>query len=110
MSKRDADNARVAAAMRRRQCQFEVAAEKSRSRWASKKEIVRRYQRKQVTDQHQPLGPVVWLARPCSRHARRCIERLTGIRLGLLLHMPQHYVSARRLPDGAPLPHRTTSG
>lgn len=46
MSKRDADNQRVQAAMRRRQCQFEVKAEKSRSRWASKKENVRRYQRR----------------------------------------------------------------
>ena len=65
MSKRDADNARVAAAMRRRQCQFEVAAEKSRSRWASKKEIVRRYQRKQVTASSSNFfGPVVWFAQP----------------------------------------------
>ena len=63
MSKRDADNARVAAAMRRRQCQFEVAAEKSRSRWASKKEIVRRYQRKQVATSSL-FGPVVWFAQP----------------------------------------------
>eukprot|EP01043_Picozoa_sp_COSAG02_P009784 COSAG02_NODE_336_length_24344_cov_63.239101_3_plen_574_part_00 len=47
MSKREADNLRVQAAMRRRQCQFQVAAERSRSRWASKKEIVRRYQRRQ---------------------------------------------------------------
>jgi hypothetical protein len=47
MSKREADNARVEAAMRRRQCQFEVSAERSRSRWASKKEGVRRYQRRQ---------------------------------------------------------------
>ena len=66
MSKRDADNARVAAAMRRRQCQFEVAAEKSRSRWASKKEIVRRYQRKQVTTTTSSnfFGPLVWFAQP----------------------------------------------
>ncbi len=47
MSKREADNLRVQAAMRRRQCQFQVAAEQSRSRWASKKEIVLRYQRRQ---------------------------------------------------------------
>lgn len=47
MSKREADNLRVQAAMRRRQCQFQVAAERSRSRWASKKEIVRRNQRRQ---------------------------------------------------------------
>lgn len=47
MSKREADNLRVQAAMRRRQCQFQVAAERSRSRWASKKEVVRRYQRRQ---------------------------------------------------------------
>jgi hypothetical protein len=48
ISKRDADNERVEAALRRRAVSFRVAAESSRLRWQSKFEVVKRSRRVQL--------------------------------------------------------------
>eukprot|EP01050_Picozoa_sp_SAG11_P001422 SAG11_NODE_61_length_19011_cov_49.624048_21_plen_97_part_00 len=45
MSKRDADNARVEAAIRRKKVQHQVEAERSRLAWLSKFEVVKRNHR-----------------------------------------------------------------